>query len=118
VEPTVYVDVEPGSRIAREEIFGPLLAVMRARDLDQALAIANASEYGLSASLFTADLGAALAFVRRVHAGVVHVNGETAGAQPHVPFGGMKASSSHSREQGKAALEFFSDVKTIYLEAA
>jgi alpha-ketoglutaric semialdehyde dehydrogenase len=80
VEPTVYVDVEPNSRIGREEIFGPVLAVMRARDLDEALAIANASEYGLSASVFTADLGAALAFARRIQAGVVHVNGETAGA--------------------------------------
>jgi acyl-CoA reductase-like NAD-dependent aldehyde dehydrogenase len=118
VDPTVYLDVDPGSRIARDEIFGPVLAVMRARDLDAALAIANASEYGLSASVFTRDLGAALAFARRVHAGVVHVNGETAGAEPQVPFGGMKSSSSHSREQGKAALEFFTDVKTVYLEAA
>jgi aldehyde dehydrogenase (NAD+) len=117
VEPTVYGDVDPGSRVARDEIFGPVLAVIRAANLDDALEIANASEYGLSASVFTRELNVALDFARRIECGVVHINGETAGAEPQVPFGGMKASSSHSREQGKAAVEFFTDVKTIYLEA-
>jgi acyl-CoA reductase-like NAD-dependent aldehyde dehydrogenase len=118
VDPTVYVDVPPNARIAREEIFGPVLAVIRARDAVHALALANDTEYGLAASVFTRDLAAALDFARRAAAGVVHVNGETAGAEPHVPFGGMKASSSHSREQGRAAREFFTDIKTIYVEAA
>ena len=117
VEPTVYLDVAPGSRIWREEIFGPVLALTYARDFDEAIALANDSEFGLSASVFTRDLRTALQFARRIEAGVVHINGETAGAEPHVPFGGMKASSSHSREQGKAARDFFTDIKTIYAEA-
>jgi aldehyde dehydrogenase (NAD+) len=117
VAPTVYLDVDPGLKTAREELFGPILAVIRARDPEHALALANDTPFGLSASVFTRDLRTALDFAGRMQAGVVHVNGETAGAEPHVPFGGMKGSSSHSREQGKAAREFFTDVKTIYAEA-
>jgi aldehyde dehydrogenase (NAD+) len=116
VAPTVYLDVDPASRIACEELFGPILAVLRAPDRDAAIALANDTRFGLSASIFTRDLGAALEFADRIEAGVVHINGETAGAEPHVPFGGMKASSSHSREQGRTAREFFTDVKTIYAE--
>jgi alpha-ketoglutaric semialdehyde dehydrogenase len=118
VEPTVLLDVDPGSRIGREEIFGPLVAVMPVRSLDEAVAIANATPYGLSASVFTKDLQHALRFVRDVRAGVVHVNSETTGAETQAPFGGMKASSSHSREQGKSAVHFFTDTKTVYLDPA
>lgn len=118
VEPTVYRDVPPASRLAREEIFGPVLAITPADSFDAALALANDTEFGLSASIFTRDLDRALAFSRRAEVGIVHVNGETAGAEPHVPFGGMKASSSHSREQGKAAAHFFTDVKTVYVHAS
>ena len=88
---------------------------MEADNPAEAFATANDSAYGLSASLFTHDLGAAMRFVREIEAGVVHVNSETTGAEPHVPFGGMKRSSSHSREQGKAAREFYTDTKTVYL---
>ena len=116
VEPTVYVDVDPDCTLAQEEIFGPVAAVIAAADLEEALAIANAVPYGLSASVFTRDLGRAHRFVRGIEAGVVHVNGETAGTEPQVPFGGMKASSSHSREQGRAAVEFFTAVKTVYVD--
>jgi acyl-CoA reductase-like NAD-dependent aldehyde dehydrogenase len=116
VPPTIYADVDPASRIAREEIFGPVIAVLRARDADHAFALANDTEYGLSASVFTTDFATALRATRELEAGVVHVNGESAGAEPHVPFGGMKASSSGSREQGKAAAEFFTETKTVYLE--
>jgi acyl-CoA reductase-like NAD-dependent aldehyde dehydrogenase len=115
VAPTVYVGVDPGSRIGREEIFGPVLAVTEADNAAEALRLANDTEYGLSASIFTHDLGAAMRFARDVQAGVVHINSETTGAEPHVPFGGMKQSSSHSREQGKAAREFFTDTKTVYV---
>jgi len=117
VAPTVYLDVDRDARIAREEIFGPVLCVLFARDLDDALELANDTPFGLSASIFTRDLAAALEFSRRIEAGVVRINGETAGVEPHVPFGGVKASSSHSREQGRAAREFFTNVKTIYAEA-
>src|SRR4051794_1042123 len=112
VRPTVFAGVDPDSRIGQEEIFGPVLGLMTADDLEDALRIANSVEYGLSASLFTRDLGAALDFVRDAEVGVVHINSETAGAEPQAPFGGMKRSSSHSREQGKAAVHFFTETKT------
>jgi len=115
VGPTVYLNVPRDSRIGQEEIFGPVLAVMEAESREAALEIANCSEYGLSASIYTHDLGAALQLSREIKAGVVHVNSETTGAEPHVPFGGMKNSSSHSREQGKAAREFYTDSKTVYV---
>jgi alpha-ketoglutaric semialdehyde dehydrogenase len=116
VEPTVYLDVDPASRIGREEIFGPVLGVMRAASLEEALAIANSVEFGLSASIFTRDLREAFEFIDEIEAGIVHVNSETAGAEPQVPFGGYKASSSHSREQGKAARDFYTQIKTVYLD--
>jgi aldehyde dehydrogenase (NAD+) len=115
VRPTLYAHVDPSSRIGQEEIFGPVLGLMRADGLEQALEIANSVDFGLSASLFTRDLAAALAFAREAEVGVVHVNSETAGAEPHAPFGGMKGSSSHSREQGKAAVHFFTETKTVYI---
>lgn len=116
VQPTVYVDVDAESRIAREEIFGPILSVIPAESLDHAVDVANSVEFGLSASIFTRDLGAAMRFAREVEAGVVHINSETAGAEPQVPFGGKKASSSHSREMGPQAAEFYTDVKTVYVD--
>jgi aldehyde dehydrogenase (NAD+) len=115
VAPTVYLGVTPESRIGREEIFGPVIGVMEADNPTEAFSAANDTVYGLSASLYTRDLAAAMRFVREVQAGVVHINSETTGAEPHVPFGGMKGSSSHSREQGKAAREFYTDTKTVYL---
>jgi acyl-CoA reductase-like NAD-dependent aldehyde dehydrogenase len=115
VQPTIYDGVTPTSRIGQEEIFGPVLGLMRADTLEDALAIANSVDFGLSASLFTRDLRSALAFAREAEVGVVHVNSETAGAEPQAPFGGMKRSSSHSREQGKAAVHFFTETKTVYI---
>jgi len=116
VSPTVYLDVDPASRIGREEVFGPLVAVMPVDDLDAALAVADAVEFGLSASLFTRDVGQALRFAREVRAGMVHVNSETTGAEPQAPFGGMKASSAGYREQGDAAAEFFTHLKTVNVD--
>jgi aldehyde dehydrogenase (NAD+) len=118
VLPTVFGDVDATMRIAREEVFGPVLCLMRADDADHALTLLNAVEYGLSASLFTRDLNAALAFAERAQAGMLRVNGETAGVEPQAPFGGMKASSSYSREQGQAARDFFTQVKTISIDRA
>ncbi|MBA2760307.1 MAG: aldehyde dehydrogenase family protein, partial [Chloroflexia bacterium] len=116
VAPTVFTDVQPSSFLGQEELFGPVLGVIPVDDLDEAIAVANQVRYGLSASIFTRDIGQALAFVREVQAGIVHVNSETAGAEPQVPFGGYKGSSSYSREQGKAAREFFTQVKTVYFD--
>jgi aldehyde dehydrogenase (NAD+) len=117
VQPTLFDDVDPSATLAQEEVFGPVAALIAAGNLDEALAIANDVEYGLSATVFTRDLATAFSFARDVDAGVVHVNCETTGSEPQVPFGGVKASSSHSREQGKAAAEFFTRIKTVYLDA-
>ncbi len=116
VAPTVYTGVGQDSRIAREEVFGPVLGVIQASSIDDAVRIANAVDYGLSAAIFTRDIGRAFEFAREVEAGIVHVNSETAGSEPQVPFGGMKDSSSHSREQGKTARDFYTDVKTVYVD--
>ncbi len=116
VAPTVFTDVASDSFLGQEELFGPVLGIIPVDGIDEAVSIANEVRYGLSASIFTRDIGKALAFVREVQAGIVHVNSETAGAEPQVPFGGYKSSSSHSREQGKAAREFFTQVKTVYFD--
>jgi aldehyde dehydrogenase (NAD+) len=116
LNPTLFVDVDPDSRLGQEELFGPVLGVIPVDDIDHAIAVANSVRFGLSASLFTRDIGRALDFIRHIHAGIVHVNSETAGAEPHVPFGGYKGSSSYSREQGKAAREFYTQVKTVYFD--
>lgn len=116
VTPALFADVDPQSRLGQEEMFGPLLGVIPVDGVDEAIDVANKIRFGLSASLFTRDLGRALQFVRQIHAGIVHVNSETAGAEPHVPFGGYKGSSSYSREQGKAARDFYTQIKTVYLD--
>ncbi|HLI52464.1 MAG TPA: aldehyde dehydrogenase family protein [Thermomicrobiaceae bacterium] len=116
VSPTVFAEVSPEMRIAKEEIFGPVVAIIPAASLEQAIDYANGVDYGLSASLVTRDIRRAFQFIRSIEAGVVHVNSETAGAEPHVPFGGMKGSSSFSREQGRAAMEFYTQTKTVYLD--
>ena len=116
VAPTLFADVDPESRLGQEELFGPVLGVIPVDAIDEAIAVANRVRYGLSASIFTRDLGKALKFVQGIQAGIVHVNSETAGAEPQVPFGGMKGSSSYSREQGKSARDFYTQIKTVYLD--
>ncbi len=116
--PTVLADVPPDSPAARDELFAPVLAVLPAADLDEAIELANQTAYGLSATLFTRDLGAALAYVDRIQAGMVRVNGDTTGVDPHAPFGGVKGSSSGSREQGPAAREFYTEMKTVQIHPA
>ena len=114
--PTLFAGVDPKSRLGQDELFGPVLGVIPVDSMEEAMAVANQVKFGLSASIFTRDLGRALTFAREIEAGVVHVNSETAGAEPQVPFGGMKGSSSYSREQGKSAREFFTQVKTVYID--
>lgn len=113
VEPTLFDGVTPEMGLAREEIFGPVLAIMEADDLAEAIAMANGTEYGLSAAIFTRSLDAAMSFANAAEAGMIKVNGETAGVEYQAPFGGLKKSSSHSREQGRAAMEFFTHTQTI-----
>lgn len=116
VTPALFTGVDSDSRMGQEEFFGPILGVIPVDDLDEALHVANSVRYGLSASIFTRDIGKAMRFARDVEAGIVHINSETAGAEPQVPFGGYKGSSSYSREQGKAAREFYTQIKTIYMD--
>ena len=117
-EPTVIVGVPPDAPVAQEEVFGPLLVVQPARSLDEALALANGTTYGLSVALFTRDINAALEYIPAIECGMVRVNGDTTGVDPHAPFGGMRGSSSHSREQGPAAIEFFTEIKTVQINPA
>jgi aldehyde dehydrogenase (NAD+) len=116
VAPTLFGGVDPNSTLGQDELFGPVLGVIPVDSYEEAIAVANKVRYGLSASIFTRDLGRALSFAREIQAGIVHVNSETPGAEPHVPFGGYKSSSSYSREQGKASREFFTQVKTVYID--
>jgi acyl-CoA reductase-like NAD-dependent aldehyde dehydrogenase len=114
LSPALFTDVDPRMRIAREEIFGPVAGVIRVKDYDEALAVANGTEFGLTAGICTTSLKHAGHFKRNAEAGMVMVNLPTAGVDFHVPFGGRKASSFGSREQGKYAAEFFTSVKTAY----
>lgn len=117
-EPTVITNVAPDAAVAQEEIFGPVLVVLQAKDTADAIQIANSTRYGLSVSLFTRDINAALEYIQEIDCGMVRVNGDTTGVDPHAPFGGMRSSSSHSREQGPAAIEFFTEIKTVQINAA
>lgn len=117
IEPTVFENVTADMTIAREEIFGPVLALMKVDSIDQALELANDTEYGLSASIFTTNIGSMLRFIQEMDAGLVRINAESAGVELQAPFGGMKQSSSHSREQGRAAIEFFTAVKTVFVKS-
>src|SRR3954469_30814 len=116
VEPTVFADVTPEHTIAREEIFGPVLAIMRARDFEDAMKIANAIPFGLSSSIQTTNLSRAFEYIYRAEAGLLTVNLPSAGVEYQLPFGGTKESSFGPKEQGPAALEFYSDYKTVYLK--
>ena len=116
VRPTVLAGISPDSRIAREEIFGPVAALLPAASFEDAIELANDTPFGLTASVFTRDLARALRFAREIRAGVVKVNQETAGLEFQVPFGGTKDSSSGSREQGKVARDFFTEWKTVYID--
>jgi aldehyde dehydrogenase (NAD+) len=116
VEPTIFADVTQEMTIAREEIFGPVLAVMRARDFEDAMRIANDIPFGLSASIQTTNLSRVFEFVYRMEAGLLTVNLPSAGIEYQLPFGGTKESSFGPKEQGPAALDFYSDYKTVYLK--
>ncbi|MFO1100504.1 MAG: aldehyde dehydrogenase family protein [Xanthobacteraceae bacterium] len=117
LQPALFVGVDNAMRIAREEIFGPVAAVIRVKDYEEALAVANDTPYGLSSGIFTGSLKYAAHFQRNSEAGMVMVNLPTAGVDYHVPFGGRKASSYGPREQGRHAVEFYTTVKTGYVLA-
>src|SRR5438093_5165201 len=116
LEPTIFDRVKPEHRIAREEIFGPVLSVIRAKDYEQAVALANTSEYGLTCSIYTSHAGRIFDFCDRIEAGMVHVNSPTVGGEAQIPFGGMKSSGVGEREQGPTALDFYTDLKVVYID--
>ncbi|MGD9941645.1 MAG: aldehyde dehydrogenase family protein [Burkholderiaceae bacterium] len=117
MSPALFVDCDPAMRLCREEIFGPVAAVIPARDYEHALEMANDTDFGLSAGICTTSLRHASHFRRHAEAGMVMVNCPTAGADFHAPFGGRKASSFGAREQGRYAAEFYTTVKTSYIAA-
>jgi aldehyde dehydrogenase (NAD+) len=115
--PTLFEDVSDNATLSCEEVFGPVTSLYRFDTLDEAIERANAVEFGLSASIFTTNLKSTEAFVNRLEAGILHVNSQTAGADVHVPFGGIKGSGFGPHEQGRAALEFYTEVVTVYQDA-
>jgi acyl-CoA reductase-like NAD-dependent aldehyde dehydrogenase len=116
MEPTVFVDVDPKMRIAQEEIFGPVVSIIRCENLDHAIEIANGIEYGLSSSLYTKDVNKAFAAMRDLHAGITYINAPTIGAEVHLPFGGVKATGNGHREGGMGAIDFYSEWKAVYVD--
>ena len=115
VRPSVLVDVRPEQEVARDEVFGPVAPVIAVGSYEEAIAIANDTRYGLTASLFTTDLRRAMRFTRESQAGVVLVNQETAGVEYYAPFGGVKDSGAGSRERGNSARDFNTELKTVYV---
>ena len=100
-------------RIAREEIFGPVLSVLRVKDFDEAMRVANDCDYGLSSSIFSNDAVRIFRFVDEIETGMTHINSPTTGGEAHIPFGGIKGTGIGDREQGSTALDFYTDLKVV-----
>jgi aldehyde dehydrogenase (NAD+) len=114
--PTIFGDVDPQMRIAQEEIFGPTTALIRATDIDEAIRAANSVEFGLSSSIFTRDVNKAFRAMRDLNTGITYINAGTTGAEVHLPFGGTKGTGNGHREAGQAALDFYTEWKSIYVD--
>jgi acyl-CoA reductase-like NAD-dependent aldehyde dehydrogenase len=114
--PTIFGEVESGMRIAQEEIFGPTTALIRVRDLDEAIAVSNGVKYGLSSSIFSRDVNKAFRAMRDLNTGITYINAGTIGAEVHLPFGGTKDTGNGHREAGQAALDVFTEWKSIYVD--
>ncbi len=116
IEPTVFSKVDPGMRIAQEEIFGPVVSIIECRDIDEAVEIANGVRYGLSASIYTRDVNRAFRAMEDLNTGIFYVNASTIGAEVHLPFGGTKATGNGHREGGTQVLDIFSEWKAVYVD--
>jgi len=116
VEPTVFDRVTRDMRIAREEIFGPVLSVLRVKDFEEAMSVANDSDYGLSSSVFTNDTNLVHRFVDEIETGMTHINSPTTGGEAHIPFGGVKHTGLGAREQGSTSLDFYTELKVVYVD--
>ncbi|MCI0449362.1 MAG: aldehyde dehydrogenase family protein, partial [Chlorobi bacterium] len=115
-KPTIFSGVTRNMRIAREEIFGPVLSVLKARSLEEAIDILNDTKYGLSSSIFTQDVNSAFTAVRDIKAGITYINGATIGAEAHMPFGGVKETGNGHREGGWTVYDFYTEWKAVYVD--
>lgn len=118
VEPTIFTGVTTNMSIAQEEIFGPVLTCFKVKDYAEAIAICNNVQFGLSSSIYTRDLSKAFSYVNQIETGMLHINAPTLGGEVHLPFGGTKASGVGTREQGTEAINFFSEITTVYVDYA
>jgi aldehyde dehydrogenase (NAD+) len=114
--PTIFDNVASDSRIAQEEVFGPVLSIIRVKDFDEAIAVANSVKYGLAASIFSTDANRIFQFTDRIECGIVHINSATVGGEAHVPFGGTKATGVGERETGSTAIDFYTELKIVYVD--
>ena len=115
-QPTVFTNVRPAMRIAQDEIFGPVTDIIRCGDLEQAIAINNGVQYGLSSAIYTRDISKAFKAMERMTTGIVYINAGTIGAEVHLPFGGTRGTGNGHREAGQAALDSYSEWKTVYID--
>ncbi len=115
-QPTILDEVQPDSRIAREEIFGPVVALLEVPSFEEAIAVLNDTSYGLSSSIYTQDVNRAFQAMRDIEAGITYINGPTIGAEVHLPFGGVKQTGNGHREAGSTALDIFTEWKTVYVD--
>jgi acyl-CoA reductase-like NAD-dependent aldehyde dehydrogenase len=116
VSPAIFDRVDANMRIAQEEIFGPVLSLIRVPDARSALSVANSVRFGLSASIYTSDVASMFRFVDRLEAGIIHVNSPTVGGEAHIPFGGTKATGVGLREMGRVAIDFYTELKVVYVD--
>lgn len=116
IAPTVFDDVKPAMRIAREEVFGPVLAIVPVDGFEEAFKVANDVEYGLSSSVYTKDIQRIMQYAERIETGMLHVNSPTVGGEAQAPFGGVKATGLGGREMGSTGPEFFCEIKTVYID--
>ena len=116
VAPTLFDRVDPKSPLAQVEIFGPVLSVLRVRDFEEALAVANDVPYGLTSSIYARDANLIFRFTEEIETGITHVNSPTVGGEAHLPFGGVKGTSMGWREQGRTAVDFYTEIKTVYVD--
>ena len=116
VEPTIFDKTTPEMKIIQEEIFGPVLSIQRVKNFDEALEVANSVPFGLASSIFTSDTSKSLRFVDAIETGITHVNSPTTGGEAQVPFGGIKATGIGDREQGSTTLDFYTEVKVVYVD--
>jgi aldehyde dehydrogenase (NAD+) len=116
VAPTVFDNVRPDSTIAQDEIFGPVLSIVRVKNFEEALRVANSVRYGLSSAIYTADPNRIFEFVDKIEAGITHVNSATIGGEAHVPFGGIKSTAVGPAEAGHVAIDFYTELKIVYID--